>query len=269
VPARLQLCVSGTVQGVGFRPFVHRLACELALGGWVQNRSGTVWIELDGEDAALAAFCVRVIRDAPPLAQPQIQHHHSEPLAMARRGFAILPSSRDEAADIHLPADTHLCEDCRRELFDPQDRRYRYPFINCTQCGPRYTLIAGLPYDRPRTSMAAFPLCPACEAEYRNPDNRRFHAEPIACPACGPQLAWRGATTAAREAALESKLQQVNPLLAKLDQELAAALYKSFRTLAQETAKASGGFLRIGAVGSAESRWIELPMITPIHPPAH
>lgn len=206
MPARLQLCVSGTVQGVGFRPFVHRLACELALGGWVQNRSGTVWIELDGEDAALAAFCVRVIHDAPPLARPQIQHHHSEPLAMARRGFAILPSSCDEAADIHLPADTHLCEDCRRELFDPRDRRYRYPFINCTQCGPRYTLIASLPYDRPRTSMAAFPLCPACEAEYRDPHNRRFHAEPIACPTCGPQLSWRGTTTATRDAALHAAL---------------------------------------------------------------
>jgi hydrogenase maturation protein HypF len=206
VLSRLHLCVSGTVQGVGFRPFVHRLALELELGGWVQNRSGTVWIALEGDAAPLADFCARVIRDAPPLARPQIQHQHSEPLLIARRGFAILPSRSDQIADIHLPADTHLCADCRRELFDPQDRRYRYPFINCTQCGPRYTLIAGLPYDRPRTSMAAFPLCPACEAEYRDPHNRRFHAEPVACPACGPQLAWRGATTAAREAALQAAL---------------------------------------------------------------
>ena len=186
----LTLILSGVVQGVGFRPFVHRLAHELGLGGWTQNRSGTVWIELEGEAGALAEFTQRVITDAPPLASPKIVRRETREIQVARSGFAILASVTEENADIHLPPDTHLCADCRRELFNPEDRRYRYPFINCTQCGPRYSLIAALPYDRVRTSMRDFPLCPDCQAEYENPSSRRFHAEPIACPVCGPKLSW-------------------------------------------------------------------------------
>jgi hydrogenase maturation protein HypF len=188
---RLTLTLGGVVQGVGFRPFVHRLAHELGLGGWVQNRSGRVFIVLEGEPGRLQAFRQRICREAPPLAAPDIQEEYSEPIKIARSGFAIHESHSDNSADIHLPPDTHMCADCRRELFDPGNRRYRYPFINCTQCGPRYTLITALPYDRERTSMAGFAMCPVCHAEYTNPSDRRFHAEPIACPTCGPQLRWK------------------------------------------------------------------------------
>ena len=204
-PQRLALILTGAVQGVGFRPFVYRLACELDLAGSVQNCSGRVAIEVEGALAELEVFRRRVIDDAPPLARPVL--FACEPLPV-RGGaeFAILPS-RASKADIHLPLDTAPCPDCLRELRDPADRRYRYPFINCAHCGPRYTLIEALPYDRVRTSMAAFPLCPACRAEYENPLDRRFHAEPIACPVCGPQLAWKaGAKAATGEAALAAAL---------------------------------------------------------------
>jgi len=202
--ARLNATLGGVVQGVGFRPFVHRLAHELGLGGWVQNRSGQVAIVAEGPADQLAVFVQRLQADAPPLASPQLLKQHLEPIPEARSGFSILESSAEDAADIHLPPDTHLCADCRRELFDPANRRHRYPFINCTQCGPRYTLISGLPYDRARTSMAGFPLCPACRAEYENPADRRFHAEPVACPVCGPQLRWQNQVG---EPALQAALQ--------------------------------------------------------------
>ncbi|MDO6385658.1 carbamoyltransferase HypF [Uliginosibacterium sp. 31-12] len=200
---RRHLTLSGIVQGVGFRPFVHRLAHELSLGGWVQNRSGQVQIEIEGLADTLDSFSLRLIKEAPPLAKPQILENTRQAIAQSRRDFVILASHTEDAPDIHLPADTHLCADCRRELFDPANRRFRYPFINCTQCGPRYTLIAELPYDRERTSMASFPLCPACRAEYENPAERRFHAEPLACPVCGPQLRWHDETG---EAALQAAL---------------------------------------------------------------
>lgn len=201
--ARLTATLAGVVQGVGFRPFVHRLAHELGLGGTVQNRSGQVLIVAEGPIDSLEHFVQRLGTDAPPLASPQLLEKTLESIAQARSGFSILESHADDTADIHLPPDTHLCEDCRRELFDPANRRYRYPFINCTQCGPRYTLIASLPYDRARTSMADFPLCPSCRAEYENPADRRFHAEPVACPVCGPQLQWQDKTG---EAALQAAL---------------------------------------------------------------
>lgn len=201
--ARLTATLGGVVQGVGYRPFVHRLAYELGLGGTVQNRSGQVLIVAEGPVEALDEFALRLQSDAPPLAAPQLLDKTLLPIAHARSGFSILESHAGADADIHLPPDTHLCEDCRRELFDPANRRYRYPFINCTQCGPRYTLIAGLPYDRARTSMADFPLCPTCRAEYEDPADRRFHAEPVACPICGPQLRWQNLNG---EAALQAAL---------------------------------------------------------------
>lgn len=212
--ARLTITLGGIVQGVGFRPFIHRLAHELQLGGWVQNRSGIVSIVAEGPEDTLEHFLLRIQSDAPPLAEPHLQTRTLEPISQMKNGFAILESHADAHADIHLPPDTHLCQDCRNELFDPTNRRYRYPFINCTQCGPRYTLIDSLPYDRPRTSMAEFELCPECRAEYENPADRRFHAEPVACPKCGPKLQWldlvgEAALQAALEALREGKIVAV------------------------------------------------------------
>ncbi len=182
-----RLVVGGRVQGVGFRPFVYRLATTLGLTGWVRNRTGLVEIEVQGNDTQLEAFADQLLTAAPPLSQPQLLEQTGVE-ASPCDGFAILPSDSGNAPQIHVPPDYFACDDCLRELRDPQDRRHRYPFINCTQCGPRYTLIARLPYDRPNTAMAGFPLCPACRAEYENPTDRRFHAEPVACPVCGPQL---------------------------------------------------------------------------------
>ena len=190
----MRLIVGGRVQGVGFRPFVHRLATAHCLTGWVRNRTGRVEIEIQGEAAQLTAFADALIAAAPPLSRPHLLERAAVDAAPCD-GFAILPSDVGDTPQIHVPPDYFACDDCLRELRDPQDRRYRYPFINCTQCGPRYTLIARLPYDRPNTSMAGFALCPECRAEYENPADRRFHAEPVACPVCGPQLQFvRGGT---------------------------------------------------------------------------
>lgn len=181
--------LTGRVQGVGFRPFVYSLAQRFKLVGRVQNRSGQVLIEAEGEPAILDAFSAQLLCDAPPLARPQIFSVESI-ACLNMEHFEIMPSEISADAQIHLPSDYFLCVDCRREMLSPQDRRYRYPFINCTQCGPRYTLITRLPYDRPNTTMAGFEMCPPCRAEYENPLDRRFHAEPIACPQCGPQLSF-------------------------------------------------------------------------------
>jgi hydrogenase maturation protein HypF len=179
--------LAGRVQGVGFRPFVHRLALRHGLSGWVQNRMGQVEILGQGPRAQLDAFAHALLTDAPPLARPHMVS--AEPIAAARfTHFAIRASATHGETSIHVPPDYYACPDCVRELHDPNDRRHRYPFINCTQCGPRYTLIERLPYDRANTSMAGFALCPACRAEYDDPADRRFHAEPVACPACGPRL---------------------------------------------------------------------------------
>ena len=190
--------VSGQVQGVGFRPFVYRIATRNGLDGWVRNAAGTVEIHVQGEPAALQRFGHELFAQAPPLARPQPLGHESvEPEPMPDHGhacgFRILDSSSTGEVDIHVPTDLFVCDDCLAEFNDPTDRRYRYPFINCTQCGPRYSLITALPYDRERTTMAPFALCPACREEYQDPADRRFHAEPIACPVCGPQLQYRAA----------------------------------------------------------------------------
>ncbi len=190
-PAAADFIVSGRVQGVGFRPFVYRLAQRFELTGWVQNRQGWVEIHAEGTAPQLERFARALQDEAPPLAQPSVRRQPAEPLGAA--DFAIRSSVQDAAADIHLPPDYFACPDCLAELFDPHNRRYRYPFINCTQCGPRYTLIERLPYDRAATSMKTFALCPDCRAEYENPLDRRFHAEPVACPRCGPQLFYRDA----------------------------------------------------------------------------
>ncbi|HUT40782.1 MAG TPA: carbamoyltransferase HypF [Gammaproteobacteria bacterium] len=183
----LHLALGGRVQGVGFRPFVYRLALGLGLTGWVRNRTGQVEIHVQGERDALQTFMRRLFQDAPPLAQPELASCvPATPLAV--EAFSIQASTAGGSSPICIPPDLYTCNDCLTELLDPADRRYRYPFINCTQCGPRYTLICGMPYDRPATTMAGFALCTRCAAEYRTPANRRYHAEPVACPQCGPTL---------------------------------------------------------------------------------
>lgn len=190
-PSALQtarrLHVHGRVQGVGFRPFVYRLAHRLGLRGWVQNRSGGVQIQVQGDAARVAVFCRALTEEAPPLARPELSRVDIVPPEDLLE-FMIRPSAADAVPRIHVPPDAFTCPDCLAELNDPGALRYRYPFINCTQCGPRYTLIRALPYDRPNTTMAGFPLCDRCRAEYDNPLDRRFHAQPLACPACGPRL---------------------------------------------------------------------------------
>ena len=179
--------VNGIVQGVGFRPFVYGLAQRLALTGWVRNTSAGVDIELDGFPDRLDEFVRALTADAPPLAQiDAVIVSERAPNGFAR--LEILHSAALADAFQPISPDVSICDDCLRELFDPADRRYLYPFINCTNCGPRFTIIQDIPYDRPLTTMAPFDMCPACRAEYENPLDRRFHAQPVACPACGPQV---------------------------------------------------------------------------------
>jgi len=188
-PAARRWLMGGRVQGVGYRAFVFNLAQHFSLSGIVQNLTGEVLVEAQGDVAVLDEFAAALVSAAPPLARPRIISCLPIPLR-GLHGFEILPSAESRHAQVHVPPDNYLCDDCRREMLDPHDRRYRYSFINCTQCGPRYTLITCMPYDRPNTTMANFPLCPRCRAEYEDPHNRRFHAQPLACPECGPQLSF-------------------------------------------------------------------------------
>jgi hydrogenase maturation protein HypF len=175
------------VQGVGFRPFVYRLAHELGLDGFVRHLRGEVEVVLHGPIATIEHFARDVIERAPPLARPVLAGQAAVD-APAEPGFHIASSSAALHPQISVPPDFFCCPDCLTELADPGNRRHRYAFVNCTQCGPRYTLIEALPYDRPNTTMCAFPLCEACRREYEDPLDRRFHAEPVACPVCGPHL---------------------------------------------------------------------------------
>ena len=187
-PEARRWLITGRVQGVGFRPFVFRLAQQFGLPGRVQNLAGQVSIEAEGDPFVLDAFGAALFADAPSLARPEMIR--SEKIEYRKLDhFEIIPSEA-VGAQVHIPPDQSMCDDCRRELLTSQDRRYRYPFINCTQCGPRYTLITRLPYDRANTTMADFVLCPACRTEYEDPLDRRFHAEPVACPECGPQISF-------------------------------------------------------------------------------
>ncbi len=184
---RLRVSVRGAVQGVGFRPFVYRLARELALDGFVQNTPGGVAIEVEGARDALDACLLRLERERPPRAF--IHGLEASWLDCAPHDhFEIRPSEASGALTAVVLADIATCDDCRRELFDPGNRRYRYPFVNCTNCGPRFSIIEAMPYDRARTSMRAFTMCGDCAREYHDPDDRRFHAQPNACPACGPRV---------------------------------------------------------------------------------
>ncbi len=182
-----QIHVRGIVQGVGFRPFIFALAERYALAGWVRNTSAGVDIEVDGAAEALDAFVQAISAEAPPLAQID----GITAVAIPPRGyttFEIVHSEAISGAFQPISPDVCICDDCLRELFDPNDRRYLYPFINCTNCGPRFTIIQDIPYDRPLTTMAPFAMCPDCRREYEDPRDRRFHAQPVACPACGPTV---------------------------------------------------------------------------------
>jgi hydrogenase maturation protein HypF len=183
----IRVSVRGVVQGVGFRPFVYSLAQRHGVTGWVQNTSGGVEILAEGTPANVDAFADALPHEAPPrshiatceVAGVQVQ---------GAAAFVILASAVDPNAYQLVSPDIATCDDCRRELLDPADRRHEYPFTNCTNCGPRFTIIEDLPYDRERTTMRHFPLCAACRREYEDPADRRFHAEPNACPVCGPRV---------------------------------------------------------------------------------
>ncbi len=199
----IRLTLGGHVQGVGFRPFVYRLASKYALTGQVRNCMGEVEIIVCGQAETLQEFCRDLAERAPPLSKATLLRREQLD-DVSYIGFNIVASSAHSKSRVFVPPDYFMCEDCRNELGDPADRRYQYPFINCTQCGPRYTLIESLPYDRPNTSMADFPLCNDCEAEYSNPLDRRFHAEPVACPMCGPSLKFVAADLALPGPALDN-----------------------------------------------------------------
>ena len=210
---RHRIRVRGLVQGVGFRPFVYRLACQLTVAGFVGNDSEGVFIEAEGSPAALDELEHRLRSEAPPLARVDVIEAERITPTRAHAEFRIVESHDAAGARTFVAPDTAVCADCLRELGDPADRRYRYPFITCTNCGPRFTITIRLPYDRPNTTMAGFELCAPCAAEYHDPGNRRFHAQPLACARCGPQICFDGpagridgtdATLAATQAALAS-----------------------------------------------------------------
>jgi hydrogenase maturation protein HypF len=205
---RRRVLVRGTVQGVGFRPFVHRIATELGLSGFVGNDPTGVFVEVQGGTVAVDRFLGRLVAEAPALADIEgvdVSDVAEVPDTGDAEGFAVVGSRPGVGPSTLVPPDVATCDACLAEIADPSDRRYRYPFTNCTDCGPRFTIIRRLPYDRASTSMATFPLCDACSSEYGDPTDRRFHAEPIACPACGPGLTLHrsGGSTSGTDAVLD------------------------------------------------------------------
>jgi hydrogenase maturation protein HypF len=186
---RRRFTVTGVVQGVGFRPFVHRIASSLGLAGFVGNDSGAVFLEVQGPATRIDEFGRRLRADAPPLARISgVSVVDIDANTLGGNDFRIVESQAVAGATTPIPPDIAVCDDCVAELFDPHDRRYRHPFVTCTNCGPRFTIVRALPYDRPATTMSVFAMCERCAAEYHDPANRRFHAQPIACPDCGPSL---------------------------------------------------------------------------------
>ncbi len=186
---RLRVEIQGAVQGVGFRPFVFRLATELGLTGWVINDSRGVFVEVEGAEAQLDRFLARLPHEKPVHARIVSLDTAWLP-ANGYARFEIRHSDHQGAKTVLILPDLATCPDCLADIFDAENRRHRYPFTNCTNCGPRFSIIQALPYDRPNTTMGRFELCPACRAEYEDPLDRRFHAQPNACPRCGPQLAY-------------------------------------------------------------------------------
>jgi hydrogenase maturation protein HypF len=192
-PQRVAIRITGRVQGVGFRPYVYRLAAESELAGWVANTPEGVGIEAEGDAGRLQSFLARLPAELPPLARIDTLSTEPRP-PVGERGFRVRLSRAAGPASVCAPPDVATCPACLAEIFDPANRRYRYPFISCTDCGPRWSITAGLPFDRERTAMQRFSLCPACRAEYENPADRRFHAQTQCCPECGPQLSLRDKT---------------------------------------------------------------------------
>jgi hydrogenase maturation protein HypF len=208
---RIHIKVRGAVQGVGFRPFIYRLAANHRIRGWVENTPSGVSIEAEGDQADVDAFMAGIASEKPPLAFIQgIETAVREPAGCA--GFSIRESSHSGTPTAIILPDIALCPDCAAEISDPADRRYRYPFTNCTNCGPRFTIISDLPYDRPNTSMKSFTMCAECRKEYHDPGDRRFHAQPIACPDCGPHLSLldrQGTILAERDDALVKSIELI------------------------------------------------------------
>jgi hydrogenase maturation protein HypF len=231
--SRLKVAVRGAVQGVGFRPFVFRLATELGLTGWVNNSAQGVFIEVEGPRPALEQFLARLETEKPP--RSFIQSLEASWLdALGFKSFEIRSSETGGDKTALVLPDIGTCPDCLREIFDPKNRRHRYPFTNCTNCGPRFSIIESLPYDRANTSMRNFAMCPQCQAEYDNPRDRRFHAQPNACPVCGPQLEiWEGRTGVAPVSVLNEARASHDALLA------AAAAIREGKIVA---VKGLGGF---------------------------
>ena len=182
--------VTGIVQGVGFRPTVYRYAIGLGLAGFVRNDADGVMIEVEGAPEKVRSFVERLRKSPPPLARIDT-FEVEETGVKGEKGFEIVASRRHGEKSTAVSPDVTVCDACLAEMRDPSDRRYRYPFINCTDCGPRYTITKTVPYDRPNTSMAVFEMCEACRVEYEDPASRRYHAQPIACRACGPTLELR------------------------------------------------------------------------------
>lgn len=201
----LRLRVTGIVQGVGFRPFIYSLAEALELKGWVRNTSAGVEIEVDGTSGALARFVAQIRKNPPPLARIQAITSEDIPPQFFKK-FEIITSLSSPGDFLPVSPDISTCPECLKEMWNPADRRFRYPFINCTNCGPRFTIVREIPYDRPLTTMAGFPLCPDCASEYHDPKNRRFHAQPIACPVCGPRVSFQvdGSVLAEGEGAIQT-----------------------------------------------------------------
>ncbi|MGB2983303.1 MAG: carbamoyltransferase HypF [Candidatus Bipolaricaulia bacterium] len=185
--SQARIRVRGVVQGVGFRPFIHRLASESGLNGWVRNTSGAVEVEVEGDESALRSFVESIEREAPPRSRIEGIEASFHPVT-SHSGFEILPSCHEDGSRQLISPDISICEDCRNEILTAGDRRHRYPFTNCTNCGPRFTIIKDIPYDRLRTTMSAFDMCSTCQSEYDDPRDRRFHAQPNACGKCGPSL---------------------------------------------------------------------------------
>ncbi|HEY4485930.1 MAG TPA: acylphosphatase, partial [Nitrospiria bacterium] len=187
---RVQITIRGAVQGVGFRPFIYRLATGMGLKGWVRNSPQGVVIEAEGDKPGLDAFLLAIGREKPPRSFIQsLEPRFLDPVGL--RCFEIRHSDESGPPTALVLPDIAVCDDCRREIFDPADRRRGYPFTNCTNCGPRYSIIEALPYDRAATTMRKFEMCAGCRSEYENPLDRRFHAQPNACPVCGPHLELR------------------------------------------------------------------------------
>jgi hydrogenase maturation protein HypF len=231
---RWRIHVEGLVQGVGFRPFAHALAARLGLAGYVANDTRGAVIEIEGDGRAVARFVDRLIPEAPPIAV--IDHLvHVSLVPLGERHFEIRESDTVGERQVLVSPDVATCEDCLRELFDPHDRRFRYPFTNCTNCGPRFTIIREVPYDRPRTTMESFTMCADCAREYHDPSDRRFHAQPIACPACGPQL---------RLVTRDGMRVPGDPI------EVAAELLRAGRIIA---VKGLGGYHLAAAAGDADA----------------